>query len=74
MAVLVDAQSRSLEAQFRAISARYATVNSITPGSPYVAGYQRNAAAGNLRNYNETELEPACRYGCPDSVTPSRAR
>ena len=57
MAVLIDAQSRSLEAQFRAISARYATVNSLTPGSPYVAGYQRNAAAGNLRNYNETELE-----------------
>jgi cobalt-zinc-cadmium efflux system outer membrane protein len=57
MAVLIDAQSRSLEAQFRAISARYATANSITPGSPYVAGYQRNAAAGNLRNYNETELE-----------------
>ncbi|HEY8123974.1 MAG TPA: TolC family protein [Methylocystis sp.] len=57
MAVLIDAQSRSLEAQFRAISARYATVDSLTPGSPYVAGYQRNAAAGNLRNYNETELE-----------------
>ncbi|QGM93208.1 TolC family protein [Methylocystis rosea] len=57
MAVLIDAQSRSLEAQFRAISARYATVNSLTPGSPYVAGYQRNAAAGNLRNYNETEVE-----------------
>lgn len=57
MAVLIDAQSRSLEAQYRAISARYATVNSLTPGSPYVAGYQRNAAAGNLRNYNETEVE-----------------
>ncbi|MGJ0533404.1 MAG: TolC family protein [Methylocystis sp.] len=57
MAVLVDAQSRSLEAQFRAISARYATANSITPGSPYVEGLQRNSAAGNLRNFNETELE-----------------
>ncbi len=57
MAVLIDAQSRSLEAQFRAISARYATADSFTPGSPYVAGYQRNSAAGNLRNYNETELE-----------------
>ncbi|MGZ9409163.1 MAG: TolC family protein [Methylocystis sp.] len=57
MAVLIDAQSRSLEAQFRAISARYATVNSRTPGSPYVAGYPRNATAGNLRNYNETEVE-----------------
>ncbi len=57
MAVLIDAQSRALEAQFRAISARYATANSITPGSPYVAGSQRNSAAGNLRDYNETELE-----------------
>ncbi|MBG0803347.1 TolC family protein [Methylocystis sp. H4A] len=57
MAVLVDAQSRSLEAQFRATSARYATANSITPGSPYVEGLQRNSVAGNLRNYNETEVE-----------------
>ncbi|WP_244471390.1 TolC family protein [Methylocystis sp. SB2] len=57
MAVLIDAQSRSLEAQFRAITGRYATVNSISPGSPYFAGYQRNAVAGNLRNYNETEAE-----------------
>ncbi|MGJ0453168.1 MAG: TolC family protein [Methylocystis sp.] len=61
MAVLVDAQSRSLEAQFRATSARYATANSITPGSPYVGGLQRNNISsnvtGNLRNYNETEFE-----------------
>ena len=57
MAVAIDAQSRSLEAQYRAISARYATANSITPGSPYVGGLQRNAPAGNLRNYNETEVE-----------------
>ena len=57
LAVSIDAQSRSLEAQFRATSARYATANSITPGSPYFAGYQRNSVAGNLRNYNETEAE-----------------
>lgn len=57
MAVSIDAQSRSLEAQFRAITGRYATVNSISPGSPYFAGYQRNTVAGNLRNYNETEAE-----------------
>jgi outer membrane protein TolC len=57
LAVSIDAQSRSLEAQFRAISARYATSDSITPGSPYFAGYQRNTVAGNLRNYNETEAE-----------------
>ena len=61
IAVSIDAQSRSLEAQFRATSARYATANSITPGSPYVAGLQRNNVStnvtGNLRNYNETEIE-----------------
>lgn len=61
MAVLIDAQSRSLEAQFRATSARYATANSITPGSPYIGGLQRNNISsnvtGNLRNYNETEIE-----------------
>ena len=65
MAVLIDAQSRSLEAQFRAISARYATANSLTPGSPYLAGYQRNAAAGNLRNYNETEVEAGMPFWLP---------
>ena len=61
MAVSIDAQSRSLEAQFRATSARYATANSITPGSPYLGGLQRNNISsnvtGNLRNYNETEIE-----------------
>ncbi|MCC3246996.1 TolC family protein [Methylocystis sp. WRRC1] len=57
MAVAIDAQSKALEAQFGAVSARYATANSITPGSPYFGGSQRNAAAGNLRHYNETEIE-----------------
>jgi len=57
MAVAIDAHSRALEAQFRAVSARYATASSITPGSPYVGGTQRNSVAGNLRNYNETEIE-----------------
>lgn len=61
MAVAIDAQSKALEAQYRAISARYATANSITPGSPYVSGLQRNNISsnvtGNMRNYNETELE-----------------
>ncbi|PPD44633.1 MAG: transporter [Methylocystis sp.] len=57
MAVAIDAQSRALEAQFGAVSARYATTRSITPGSPYVGGTQRNAVAGNLRHYNETEVE-----------------
>lgn len=57
MAVAIDAQSKALEAQFGAVSARYATTRSISPGSPYVGGAQRNAVAGNLRNYNETEVE-----------------
>jgi outer membrane protein TolC len=57
LAVGIDAQSRSLEAQFGATTARFATTRSITPGSPYVGGSQRNAVAGNLRNYNETEVE-----------------
>ncbi|MEF3366694.1 TolC family protein [Methylocystis sp. 9N] len=61
MAVAIDAQSKALEAQYRAISARYATANSISPGSPYVGGLQRNNVSsnvtGNMRNYNETELE-----------------
>ncbi|MGD9540224.1 TolC family protein [Methylocystis sp.] len=61
IAVSIDAQSLSLEAQFRATSARYATANSITPGSPYISGSQRNNISsnvtGNMRNYNETEIE-----------------
>ena len=48
MAVEIDAQSRALEAQRRAVGARYATSNSITPGSPYIAGAHRSYAAGNL--------------------------
>jgi outer membrane protein TolC len=57
LAVGIDAQTRALEAQFGATSARFATTRSITPGSPYVGGSQRNAVAGNLRQYNETEVE-----------------
>lgn len=57
MAVAVDAQSRALAAQSGAVSARFATTRSISPGSPYVGGTQRNAVAGNLRDYNETEVE-----------------
>ncbi|MEK4031656.1 TolC family protein [Methylocystis sp. IM3] len=57
MAVAIDAQSQGLAAQFGAVTARFATTRSITPGSPYLGGTQRNAVAGNLRNYNETEVE-----------------
>jgi cobalt-zinc-cadmium efflux system outer membrane protein len=39
------------------VTSRFATTRSITPGSPYVGGAQRNAPAGNLRYYNETEVE-----------------
>lgn len=57
MATALDAQSRALEAQLNAVSSRHATARSFTPGSPYVGGSQRNDVAGNLRNYNESELE-----------------
>jgi outer membrane protein, heavy metal efflux system len=57
MAVGIDAPSRALEAQIRAVASRYATTNSITPGSPYLSGLQRNNVAGNLRDFNETEME-----------------
>ncbi|QGM98360.1 TolC family protein [Methylocystis parvus] len=57
MAVAIDAQSKTLEAQLGAVSSRYATTRSITPGSPYLGGTQRNAVGGNLRDYNETEVE-----------------
>jgi outer membrane protein TolC len=59
VAVEIDAPSASLEAQHHAISARFATANSITPGSPYLGGLQRSRVAGNLRDYNETEIEAA---------------
>lgn len=64
-AVAVDAQSKALEAQARAVGARYATANSITPGSPYIGGTQRRALAGNLRNYNETEVEAGMQLWLP---------
>jgi outer membrane protein, heavy metal efflux system len=57
MAMVIDAQSQGFAAQFRAVTSRFATARSITPGSPYVGGTQRNAVAGNLRNCNETEVE-----------------
>ncbi len=57
MAVAIDAQSTALEAQRRAVAARYATSNSITPGSPYFAGSRRDRASGNVKGYRETEFE-----------------
>lgn len=57
MAVALDAQSRALISQSGAVSSRYATANSLTPGSPYFSGAQLNNVSGNLRNFNETEVE-----------------
>ncbi|ARN82963.1 TolC family protein [Methylocystis bryophila] len=57
MAVDADAQSRALAAQVGAVSANYAKAASVTPGSPYVGGAQRNNVAGNLRGLYESEVE-----------------
>lgn len=56
-AIVLDAPTQALLAQGRAVSSRYATANSPTPGSPYYGGTQRNNVSGNLRNYNESEVE-----------------
>ena len=56
-AVQIDAQTKALEAQLRAVGARYATSNSLTPGSPYIAGTHRQNSAGNLHGFQETEVE-----------------
>jgi outer membrane protein TolC len=57
MAIEIDAQSRTLEAQRGAIGARYHTSSSITPGSPYVAGSFRRNSGGNLHGAREREFE-----------------
>lgn len=72
MAVAIDAQSLGLAAQGGAVASRYATTRSISPGSPYVGATQRNAAAGNLRYFNETEAEaglPVWLPGQRDAMT-----
>jgi outer membrane protein TolC len=57
MATDIDAQTIALAAQRRAVSARFATANSITPGSPYFAGSRQDRASGNVKGYRETEFE-----------------
>lgn len=57
MALVIDAQTKALDAQRRAVAARYATSSSITPGSPYLAGSRRERVSGNVKGYRETELE-----------------
>ena len=49
-ALSVDAQGKTLVAQRRAAGARYATVESLTPGSPYIAGQARGLGQGSYRN------------------------
>ncbi|QGM46346.1 TolC family protein [Methylocystis heyeri] len=56
-AVDIDAQSAALEAQRRAIGARYHTADSISPGSPYISSARRSNAGGNLHGERETEIE-----------------
>jgi outer membrane protein, heavy metal efflux system len=56
-AVEIDPQSAALEAQSRAIGARYQTADSFTPGSPYIAGSRRSNAGGNLHGERESEIE-----------------
>ena len=56
-AVEIDAPNKALEAQLRAVGARYAIAGSITPGSPYIAGLSRKNTAGNLHNLQENEIE-----------------
>lgn len=76
MAVAIDAQSRTLTAQRYAIGARYATSNSITPGSPYFSGLRRDRVGGNVKGFRETEFEvgmplwlPGQRGAYEDNVT-----
>lgn len=57
MASVIDAQSTALDAQRRAVAARYAQANSFTPGSPYFAGSRQTRRSGNVHGYRETELE-----------------
>lgn len=54
-ALSIDALGKTLFAQRRAASARHATVDSITPGSPYVAGSVRGIGRGSYRNLVDVE-------------------
>lgn len=54
-ALSVDAQGKTLIAQRRAVAARYATTDSLTPGSPYLAGAIRGPGQGRYRNLASDE-------------------
>ncbi|MBG0810490.1 TolC family protein [Methylosinus sp. H3A] len=56
-AIGIDAQSAALDAQRRAVAARYAQANSFTPGSPYFGGSRQERVKGNVQGYRESELE-----------------
>ena len=53
MAIDLDAQTKGLVSQRQAAAARYATVGSLTPGSPYVAGSARRNSRGAFQNITD---------------------
>ncbi|MFO1115919.1 MAG: TolC family protein [Beijerinckiaceae bacterium] len=54
-AMQIDAQGKGLIAQRRAAAARYATANSISPGSPFIAGQARKGTGGFYQNLDTPE-------------------
>lgn len=53
MAIGLDAQTKGLVSQRQAAASRYATVGSLTPGSPYIAGSARRNSAGSFQNLSD---------------------
>lgn len=53
LAIQLDAQSKTLVSQRRAAAARHATANSLTPGSPYIAGSLRRPGRGSFQNVTD---------------------
>lgn len=53
LAVQLDAQTRGLVSQRQAAAARHATVDSLTPGSPYIAGSARRSGRGSSQNITD---------------------
>ena len=53
LAIGLDAQTKGLVSQRQAAAARHATVGSLTPGSPYVAGSARRNSRGGFQNLSD---------------------
>ena len=53
LALGLDAQTKGLVSQRQAAASRYATVGSLTPGSPYIAGSARRGAGGGFENLSD---------------------